>query len=201
MEFSRRSILRAFAACTITAAPVYGNAAGFLKGAGDVRKLWLYSRRSGEEVETVYWVDGEYIDEGILEISRLMRDWRLNEIKIIDRRTFILCLLAKQCWIHLRRFNCCQAIVAHKQMRCCGANPVALLGIRCIWSVKRLICGCPTVRPLKLRVLLPPAGLAVWAAIAEQGSFIWIVGLFELGEADPNRFYGKIEIDFELPCR
>ncbi|NCW52785.1 MAG: DUF882 domain-containing protein [Rhodobacteraceae bacterium] len=87
MEFSRRSVLRAFAACTITAAPVYGNAAGFLKGAGDVRKLWLYSRRSGEEVETVYWVDGEYIDEGILEISRLMRDWRLNEIKIIDRRT------------------------------------------------------------------------------------------------------------------
>ena len=87
MEFCRRSILRAFAASTITAAPVYGNAAGFLKGAGDVRKLWLYSRRSGEEVETVYWVDGEYIDEGILEISRLMRDWRLNEIKIIDRRT------------------------------------------------------------------------------------------------------------------
>ena len=84
---SRRGILRAFAACAITAVPVYANAAGFLKGSGDVRKLWLYSRRSGEELETVYWVDGEYIDEAILEISRLMCDWRRNEIKIIDRRT------------------------------------------------------------------------------------------------------------------
>ena len=84
---SRRGILRAFAAGAVVAAPVYANAAGFLRGSGDVRKLWLYSRRSGEEVETVYWVDGEYIDEAVLEISRLMRDWRRNEIKIIDHRT------------------------------------------------------------------------------------------------------------------
>ena len=87
IEISRRGILRAFAAYAVAATPVYANASGFLRGAGDVRKLWLYSRRSGEEIETVYWVDGEYIDEAITEISRLMRDWRRNEIKIIDRRT------------------------------------------------------------------------------------------------------------------
>jgi len=37
-----------------------------------------------------------------------------------------------------------------------------------------------------LRAQLQPAGLAVLAAMAEQGSFIWIVGLFALGEADPS---------------
>ena len=87
IEISRRGILRAFAAYAVVGTPVYANASGFLRGAGDVRKLWLYSRRSGEEIETVYWVDGEYIEEAITEISRLMRDWRRNEIKIIDRRT------------------------------------------------------------------------------------------------------------------
>ncbi len=86
-EMSRRGIIRAFAACSIAAAPTYSQAAGLLRRSGDYRKLSLYSNRSGEKVDTVYWVDGEYIEPAINEISKLMRDWRRNEIKIIDRNT------------------------------------------------------------------------------------------------------------------
>lgn len=86
-NLTRRAVLSAFAACTVAAAPTYSNAAGFLRGSGDIRKLSLYSRRSGERVDTVYWIDGDYIKEAVREISRIMRDWRRNEIRNIDLRT------------------------------------------------------------------------------------------------------------------
>ena len=89
-NLTRRALLSAFSACAITAAPTYANAAGFLRGSGDIRKLSLYSRRSGERVDTIYWIDGEYVKEAVREISRIMRDWRRNEIRNIDLRTIDL---------------------------------------------------------------------------------------------------------------
>ena len=83
---TRRALLGAFSACAIVAAPTYSNAASFLRGAGDIRKLSLYSRRSGERVDTIYWIDGKYITEAVHEISKIMRDWRRNEIRNIDLR-------------------------------------------------------------------------------------------------------------------
>ncbi len=56
-------------------------------GKGDFRSVHIYSRRLGESVNTVYWIEGEYIPEALSEISYLMRDWRLDLIKPIDPRT------------------------------------------------------------------------------------------------------------------
>jgi len=36
---TRRTLLRAFAATTVAAAPVMANATGLLRGAGDIRRL------------------------------------------------------------------------------------------------------------------------------------------------------------------
>lgn len=85
--FTRRSLLGAFAATVITAAPTYSKAAGFLRGAGDIRRLRMYSGRSGERIDTIYWIDGEYIDEALAEISYFMRDLRVDKVKTIDHRT------------------------------------------------------------------------------------------------------------------
>ena len=86
-HFSRRFILGAFAASTLAAAPTFSKAAGFLKGAGDIRSLNMISRRTGERFKGIYCIDNEYIPEVLEEISFFMRDWRRNEIKTIDRRT------------------------------------------------------------------------------------------------------------------
>ena len=86
-NFSRRFILGAFAASAITAAPTFTKAAGFLRGAGDIRSLNMISRRTGERFKGIYCIDNEYIPEVLEEISFFMRDWRRNEIKTIDRRT------------------------------------------------------------------------------------------------------------------
>ncbi len=38
-------------------------------------------------MDTIYWIEGEYIAEAVQEISTFMRDWRSNDIKSIDTRT------------------------------------------------------------------------------------------------------------------
>lgn len=84
---SRRGLLGAFAATLVTAAPTYASAAGFLRGAGDVRRLRMYSARTGETLNMIYWIEGEYIPDALKEISYFMRDWRTNDVKNIDART------------------------------------------------------------------------------------------------------------------
>lgn len=86
--FTRRSVISGiFAGLTVAAAPTYSNAFGILRGAGDVRRLKMYSGRTGESIDTVYWIDGEYVGEAVREISLFMRDWRNGEAVNMDTRT------------------------------------------------------------------------------------------------------------------
>ena len=84
---TRRAILGAFAATSLIAAPTYSNAAGFLRGAGDVRRLRMTSPRTGERIDTIYWIEGDYIKDAVKEINLFMRDWRTNDVHHIDTRT------------------------------------------------------------------------------------------------------------------
>jgi uncharacterized protein YcbK (DUF882 family) len=84
---SRRTLFGVFAATAVAAAPSFGNAAGFLRGAGDVRRIRMYSGRTGERLDTIYWIDGEYIAEAVREVSLFMRDWRNGQAVAIDTRT------------------------------------------------------------------------------------------------------------------
>lgn len=84
---TRRGLLRAFAASAVVAAPTYANAFGFLKGAGDIRRLKMYSGRTGERIDMLYWIDGEYVPEALAEINHFMRDWRTGTTINIDTRT------------------------------------------------------------------------------------------------------------------
>jgi uncharacterized protein YcbK (DUF882 family) len=47
----------------------------------------MTSPRTGERIDTIYWIEGEYIREAVDEISAFMRDWRTNDVKGIDMRT------------------------------------------------------------------------------------------------------------------
>ncbi len=83
---TRRGLLGVFAASVVVAAPTYSNAFGLLKGAGDVRRIRLYSGRTGESIDTIYWIEGNYIPEVMKEINYFMRDWRSDETIKIDPR-------------------------------------------------------------------------------------------------------------------
>ena len=84
---TRRGLLGAFAASMVVAAPTASNAFGILRGAGDVRRISMYSGRTGESLDTIYWVEGDYIKEALKEINHFMRDWRTDQAISIDART------------------------------------------------------------------------------------------------------------------
>lgn len=86
-SISRRGLLGAFAATAIAAAPTYSNAAGFLRGGGDIRRIKMYSGRTGESIDTIYWIEGQYIGEAVNEVNRFFRDWRNGQTHQIDTRT------------------------------------------------------------------------------------------------------------------
>ncbi|MCB2130053.1 MAG: DUF882 domain-containing protein [Rhodobacteraceae bacterium] len=85
--WTRRGLMSVFAATVVAAAPTCSNAFSFLKGAGDVRRIRMYSGRTGENLDTIYWIEGEYIPEALNEITYFMRDWRSDQTKDIDPRT------------------------------------------------------------------------------------------------------------------
>ncbi|MEQ8896760.1 MAG: DUF882 domain-containing protein [Roseovarius sp.] len=87
LSMTRRALLGAFAATTVVAAPTFSNATGFLKGAGDIRRIRMTSPRTGETLDTIYWIEGEYIRDAVREISYFMRDWRTDGVRDIDLRT------------------------------------------------------------------------------------------------------------------
>eukprot|EP00581_Thalassiosira_minuscula_P037739 CAMPEP_0184462460 /NCGR_PEP_ID=MMETSP0740-20130409/48518_1 /TAXON_ID=385413 /ORGANISM="Thalassiosira miniscula, Strain CCMP1093" /LENGTH=160 /DNA_ID=CAMNT_0026836405 /DNA_START=121 /DNA_END=599 /DNA_ORIENTATION=+ len=84
---SRRSLLGVFAATAVAAAPTFSNAAGFLRGGGDIRRIRMYSGRTGERLDMVYWIDGQYIKDAVREVNHFMRDWRTDQVKDMDLRT------------------------------------------------------------------------------------------------------------------
>ncbi|GGO53078.1 Uncharacterized conserved protein YcbK, DUF882 family [Roseovarius pacificus] len=86
-SMTRRAVLSAFAATAVIATPTYSNAAGFLRGAGDIRRLRMTSPRTGERIDTIYWIEGNYIRDAVNEITLFMRDWRTNDVMNIDTRT------------------------------------------------------------------------------------------------------------------
>ena len=84
---TRRGILGVFAATALVAAPTYSNAFGLLRGAGDIRRIRMYSGRTGESMDTIYWIEGKYIKEVLKEINHFMRDWRTDDTMTMDPRT------------------------------------------------------------------------------------------------------------------
>ena len=93
---SRRGLLVAFAATALVAAPTYSNAAGFLRGAGDIRRLKMYSRRTGESLDVIYWIEGDYIKDALTEVNWFMRDWRRDKARAIDTRTIDIIAATQQ---------------------------------------------------------------------------------------------------------
>lgn len=85
---TRRGLLGAFATTALVAAPTYSNAFGLLRGAGDIRRIRMYSGRTGEGIDTIYWIEGEYIPEVVKEVNHFMRDWRNDQTVKMDPRNF-----------------------------------------------------------------------------------------------------------------
>lgn len=47
----------------------------------------MYSGRTGERIDMIYWIEGSYIKDALKQISHFMRDWRSDSVIPIDSRT------------------------------------------------------------------------------------------------------------------
>lgn len=59
------------------------------RGKGNFRALTLVNHRTAEKLNSVYWVEGEYIPEALEAFNYILRDWRENltiqiDPKVID---------------------------------------------------------------------------------------------------------------------
>ena len=87
---TRRALLGAFAATMITAAPAMSGVFSYNKGAGSIRRVHLRSGRTGEAIDIIYWIEGQYIRPALDEVNYFMRDWRENAVTNMDRRNIDL---------------------------------------------------------------------------------------------------------------
>ena len=83
---SRRELLRTLTGAALTLA-VPGVFAGI---AAPARELSFYNTHTGEKLSATYWSDGGYLDDGIEEISWLLRDHRAGVAGQMDPKLFDL---------------------------------------------------------------------------------------------------------------
>ena len=86
---TRRAALCGLASITAlaaSAAPAFARAPAILTGAGSYRSLSLVNERTGEWIDSVYWVEGEYIPEALQALNHLLRDWRQEKACNMDPR-------------------------------------------------------------------------------------------------------------------
>ena len=82
---TRREFCTIFSsALVVGASPVFSKAPGFLKNAGDIRKIKLVNNKTSEKIDLVYWIEGSYVSEAVRELSFFMRDWRQNKVITYD---------------------------------------------------------------------------------------------------------------------
>jgi uncharacterized protein YcbK (DUF882 family) len=91
-SLGRRDFLRLGAAATasLVASPVIAKA-----NSPHERILRFQNTHTGEAVSTVYWADGDYIDDGLATIDSVLRDHRTDEIYSMDKQLLDLLFLLK----------------------------------------------------------------------------------------------------------
>ena len=82
---TRRALLGGLTTMMAMAAvPAFASTPALLTGAGDFRRLSLVNNKTGEWLNTVYWVEGEYIPDALDGVNRILRDWREDLIYKMD---------------------------------------------------------------------------------------------------------------------
>jgi len=88
-ELSRRGFLTSIAsgfAMSLAAPAVMAAAKVQLPASAPVRdrELSFYNTHTGEKLSATFWADGDYLDDGVEEISWILRDHRANLASPID---------------------------------------------------------------------------------------------------------------------
>jgi uncharacterized protein YcbK (DUF882 family) len=83
MLYRRQALKLGMVAMAIGMTPRWGMA--YQRSApASKRALDLYHVRTGERLKTVYWIEGQYISEALVQVNHLLRDYRTDNMRPID---------------------------------------------------------------------------------------------------------------------
>jgi len=54
------------------------------------RTLRLYNTHTGEKVNTTFWANGEFVEDGLKDLNKVLRDHRNNKVAQIDPELLLL---------------------------------------------------------------------------------------------------------------
>ena len=87
IELSRRGFLTSIAGVAVTlASPGAIASVAPAPVSGRDRELSFYNTHTGEKLSATYWSDGKYLDDGVEEISWILRDHRAGIASPIDQK-------------------------------------------------------------------------------------------------------------------
>lgn len=96
MNITRRQLLYYGGSATLLSlVPMQGICAA-IKRPIQTKSLWLYNTHTGESVKEIYWAQGKYIPSAQKRLSYLLRDHRVNEVKLIQTSLFDLIFQLQQ---------------------------------------------------------------------------------------------------------
>ncbi len=80
----RRDFLAAGFISTVACLFPYKAVAAISKVFSAERSLSFYNTHTGENIKAVYWSDGAYVPQALVDINCILRDYRTGEVKEID---------------------------------------------------------------------------------------------------------------------
>lgn len=86
LKLNRRAFGATAVAAFISPTLSFAGSPAVNKGLGDFRSVTLVNHRTAERLNTVYWVEGEYVPEAMEAVSYIFRDWRQEKVLPIDTR-------------------------------------------------------------------------------------------------------------------
>ena len=87
IELSRRGFLTSIAGVAVTlASPGAIASVAPAPVSGRDRELSFYNTHTGEKLSATYWSDGKYLDDGVEEISWILRDHRAGIASSMDQK-------------------------------------------------------------------------------------------------------------------
>ena len=54
------------------------------------RTLRLYNTHTGESIKSVFWAEGQFVPEALIDINKLLRDHRSNTVATMDPKLLLL---------------------------------------------------------------------------------------------------------------
>ena len=86
---SRRKLLALGCASLIaSASPAFPTTVAIIRNQGNIRRLCMECKKTGEFINIVYWVDGQYIPDALAELNYFMRDARADAYIRMDPQNF-----------------------------------------------------------------------------------------------------------------